>query len=63
MESTNERRSDFELRVTVDQATEYAKTHGQAAAVTYLVENYVPPPLVERIMRKISDTKGTRILL
>lgn len=63
MESTNERRHDVELRVTVDQAIEYARTHGQAAAVTYLVENYVPPPLVEHIMRRISDTKGTRILL
>ena len=63
MESTNERRSDVESQVTVDQAIEYAKTHGQAAAVTYLVENYVPPPMVERIMRRISDTKGTRILL
>ena len=63
MESTNERRSDIELRMTVDQAIAYAKTHGQAAAVTYLVGNYVPPPLVEGIMRRISDTKGTRILL
>ena len=63
MESTNDRRYDIELRVTVDQAIKYAKTHGQAAAVTYLVENCVPPPLVERIMLRISGTKGTRILL
>lgn len=63
MESTYDKRIDVELRMTVDQALEYARTHGQAAAVTYLVENYVPSPLVERIVRRISDTKGIRILL
>lgn len=62
MDIINERRSDGDLRGTVDQAIEYARTHGHAAAATYMVENYVPSPLVERIMRRVADTPGAGIL-
>ena len=50
MEITIERRHDDGLRAVIDQAIELKKTSGQSVAVSFLVENYVPPPLLQRVL-------------
>ena len=50
MEITAERRRDVELRTVIDQAIEFKKTLGQSVAVSFLVEHYVPPPLLQRVL-------------
>lgn len=50
MEVTAERRSDTKMRAVIDQAIEFKKTLGQRVAVSFLVEHYVPPPLLQRVL-------------
>ena len=50
MEMVAERRSDSEMRAFIDQAIEYKKTLGQCVAVSFLVEHYVPPSLLQRVL-------------
>ena len=54
MESTVKRRHDDELRAVIDRAIEFKKTLGQCVAVPFLVENYVPSPLLQRAMMDAS---------
>lgn len=57
METMTERRSDTELRLVIDKAIEYQKTHGQNSAMSFLIENYVPTTLLQRVLMR--DPDGT----
>jgi hypothetical protein len=50
MEIVPERRHDDESRAVIDQAIEFKKTLGQNVDVSFLVEHYVPPPLLQRVL-------------
>ena len=55
MEMVAERRTDGELRAVIDQAIEYKKTLGQNVAVSFLVEHYVPPCLLQRVLMQEAE--------
>lgn len=50
MSTTIERRFDTELRAVIDRALAYQETHGRSSAASYLVENYVPAHLFQRVL-------------
>ena len=50
MEIIVDRRHDVELRAVINQALEFKRTLGRGVAVSFLVEHYVPPPLLQRIL-------------
>ena len=52
MESTAERRHDDQLRAVIEQAIEFKSTIGQSVAMSFLVEHYVPLPLLQRVLMR-----------
>ena len=55
MEITVERRRDVELSTVIDRAIELKKALGQSAAASFLVEHYVPPPPLQRVLMRAAE--------
>ena len=58
MEIAVERRHDDALRAVIDQAIEFKRTLGQRIAVSFLVEHYVPPPLLQRVLMQANPVSA-----
>ena len=55
MEIVGERRHDAGLRAVIDQAIELKKILGQSVAVSFLVEQYVPSPLLHQVLARTAQ--------
>lgn len=58
MEITIERRHDDALRAVINQAIEFKQTLGPAVAASFLVEHYVPSPLLQRVLMRQDPIEG-----
>ena len=61
MKATVERRHDTELRAVIDRAIEFKRTLGQSAAASFLVEHYVPPPLLQRVLMRAAEPSSDTV--
>lgn len=51
----SDRRRDDDTRLLIDQAIQFKQSLGRAAAVSFLVEHHVPPPVLQRVMMEAPD--------
>jgi hypothetical protein len=50
MDSQDDRRKDNQTRTLIEEALVFKDTVGRTAAVSFLVEHHVPPPVLQRVL-------------